>query len=284
MDLDCPVELHGFEVLHDDRENARIYARLNNLSEKGVLGFQAIVRWIDRKRSQSGEMNYTAENLRVAPRGRFTVSFFAESAPHVDDIEMAFTTIHFDDGTNWTGDLNRVIDISPIPDYDGRELNELAAVAGEDAICFAEQREGWWRCVCGRANSAEKELCARCRRGKDTALAQLNRETVLSGEAAWLPESLKPEERDYETPFRMDIPEKIAEENEEEAYAPSDDDLFKLRRQRNLLIRRTVTLVVLVTLIVFITWLWGVLNESKARVGDVIPPVPITTTDPDTPR
>ena len=44
VDLSCPIELRGYELLMDDNGHTRAYIRLFNLSERAVVAYSATTR------------------------------------------------------------------------------------------------------------------------------------------------------------------------------------------------------------------------------------------------
>lgn len=282
IDLSCPVELRGYELLHDDLRNVRAYLQLYNLSDMRVESFQIAVEWISA--SQSDTIFYTVDQPRAPARTAFTVYLSTDTVPDADSIHIAFLSINFDrDVPSWTGDAERLIDIEYHPEEDGRLLNALMGVAGRDAVQFPRNTKDYWICVCGRCNRHRETHCARCRREKEFVLSRLTREEVLLNRAPTLPDTLAPEPIEPEllaferraAPPPIDARPVKGDDEEPAPPRRAEKRRAKKRRHRQIILRRTALLTGFFLIAVASVLLWDWLDAQKERALEVRPPTRI---------
>lgn len=258
IDLHCPVELLDSEILRDDRGNVRAYLTLGNLAPSRIDRFEACVRWTNDE-GGAHEAIFTAENLRAPARATFTVSVSTGDLPGATALELVFLRVCFEEGgADWIGSPHRLTDVPDLPAPDGRDLNRLLALAGPDAVNFPYLNDRLWICVCGRPNPRRRKKCARCGRGRDQVLREYDMAGVLRAPMpAKKPPSVSPPP--FNDAQRKDF---------EKARA-------SFLRQRSLLIRRSVTMLVVALLIVIIAFLARRLSDDPKTTRDSIPPVKI---------
>lgn len=238
IDLTCPIEIRGYELICDDRGCARAYITLSNLAPHAIARFDAIVCWANSQNGHSAAHPFRADRLEADARSEFRLSLSTESVPEADTLEIHFTRVHFADGhADWIGGQAEWVEISELPEISGVEKRMLHIAAGEDAVRFPEKHEKHWVCVCGRANFRHQHTCARCLRDRTDVLRNLNRNAVLSGK--------QPEEPSQ----RIEPKRPTAEDRINELR--SRFQLF--RRQRNILVRRTITMGVVVLMLLSIS-------------------------------
>lgn len=276
LDFDCPLELRGYELLHDDRGKVRAYLRLMNLAGRRVADFEAVIAWYGDG-GECKKMPFTADQLRASARAEFTLSLSTDQCPQAKHVEIRFARIRFEDGSpDWTGeeaDMRR-IELPEPPD--GKSLNALVAAAGADARYFPEKHADYWLCVCGRPNPRGAEQCARCRRGRDVVLKNLTRKSVLSDAPPVLPGLLSPEpmpEPDLSLFARPAPPASAGERVRARAALEEDALRKKFLRQRSLILRRTVTMLVIAALIALIGLAIPYLKYQQQRAREIVPPV-----------
>lgn len=189
IDLSCPIEMRGYELLHDDTGAVRAYIDLFNLGDKTLSAYSVTVRW-----SRDGTQDYTSENLTVdgiaiPDGGSFQLMLSSSLVPFADRLELYFTRAEFAEIDNsksvWQPRDGDLVDVGEQKMLSGAELERLREAAGEDAVMYPETQDRFWRCVCGRINALKSDECARCRREREYVLGELNRKTVnLSEEDA----------------------------------------------------------------------------------------------------
>lgn len=181
VDLSCPLELRGYELIADDAGHTRANITLFNLARRRVSAIEAVAHWRSSRTGASAAVPLVLDHLRAAPRDYFRFSLPANAAGPVDELELNFTCVRFEDGQReWRAGSGPVVDIAEVQPLAGREQNALLAAAGEDAVCFAETDGGFWRCVCGRVSPPEARRCLRCGRRREELFPALTRAAVLA--------------------------------------------------------------------------------------------------------
>lgn len=184
IDLSSPLELRGYEIMHDDSGAARAYIDLFNLSDYTVNAYSATVRW-SRDGSDDGFNDYVAvDNIAIPGGAFFKLVLSGGDFKYPDRIEMYFSSVSFDNGMLWEPKDGDLVDVGEFKPLEGEALERLKAVAGEDASIFPETQDNFWRCVCGRINALESDECMRCRRERNYVLTELNRKIVDLNEEA----------------------------------------------------------------------------------------------------
>lgn len=181
VDLSCPIELRGYELLQDDNGNMRAYIRLFNLSEKTVVSYSATTRWYNSLSREDATENITVDEMRVASRSAFKLVHSTQNFMNADHVEMYFSSVSFEDGEVWTPKDGDLVEIGEQPVLEGEELDLLRAAAGDDAVQFPQVQNKYWRCVCGRINLLETDECVRCGRDRQSVLKRFNARAILGG-------------------------------------------------------------------------------------------------------
>lgn len=275
LDLSCPLEMLGYELLRDDNSNLRVYLLVGNLSRSRVSLIEGEVRWISRARGVSVDVPFTADDMRAGPRAQFKLQM-STSQPHdADHVELVFHRIGFEDASSdWQHDPSRLVQVDPPNVPKGRQLNMLLAVAGRDALNFPHQSSTHWMCVCGRANPPEQMACARCERDRDDVLHSLSQSAILIDGASNVPvvPIAEPEIPEFLTPPASE-PKPVSEaEQTNQAY---DALRSQLRGQRNVLLRRSIFLLSVVVIVLLLMYAFEWLTEKQQQALEIRPPVKI---------
>ena len=256
IDLTCPIEIRGYELICDDRGCVRAYISLFNLSPHAIARFDAIVCWSNSANGQSTAQPVRAELPDADGRASFRFSLSTGTVAEADTLELHFTRVHFADGeADWIGGQAEMVEISELPEIPGPELRMLSAAAGDDAVRFPEKHEKHWVCVCGRANFRHQTVCSRCLRDRSDVLRNLTRNAVVNG--------IQPPPR----------PEKKPEKRRNDAFLEDLRGKFQLfRRQREVLVRRTITMGVIVALLLSAAAIGDYRDRVEAARRGAIPP------------
>lgn len=174
VDLSCPIELRGYELLMDDNGHTRAYIRLFNLSDHAVVAYSATTRWYNGLTRADVTENITVDEMLVEPRSGFKLVHSLVDFLNADHVEMYFTSITFEDGTVWKPVDGDLVDIGEQPVLKGEALDRLRAAAGDDAVQYPQTQKNFWRCVCGRINLLTAEECIRCGREQREVLTRFN--------------------------------------------------------------------------------------------------------------
>ena len=174
VDLSCPIELRGYELLMDDNGHTRAYIRLFNLSERAVVAYSATTRWYNGLTRADVTENITVDEMLVKPRSGFKLVHSLVDFLNADHVEMYFTSVTFEDGAVWKPEDGDLVEIGEQPVLQGEALDRLRAAAGDDAVQYPQTQKNFWRCVCGRINLLTSETCARCGRDQREVLTKFN--------------------------------------------------------------------------------------------------------------
>lgn len=181
IDLSCPIELRGYELLQDDHGNARAYLKLFNLSNQIVTGYSATVCWFNGLTRASITENIEVGACELAPKSAFKLVHSTRDTVAVDYVELYFSSVSFANGEIWRPKDGDLIEIGEQPRLEGAQLDMLKRAAGRDAVQYPQVQKNYWRCVCGRINLLEDESCARCERSRNEVLIRLNEKAIRNG-------------------------------------------------------------------------------------------------------
>lgn len=171
-DLTCPVEIISVQVKELEGENeGQIICLIDffNLSEKVIDSLQMNIICFDAQGERlGGRLVRTA--VMAQGRANFSGRFMPEHVDGAVRVEAAVEKVWFQDGVLWRREERNVREYTPNALAQGRELDRLKAVAGEDAAGYAREDDIVWMCVCGRANRTSDDRCMRCRREREQVL------------------------------------------------------------------------------------------------------------------
>lgn len=167
IDFLCPVENQGVIVKTNSKtgENYALF-KLFNTSDSVVTGVTFVARAYDAYGGELGELRVNFNDLEAQPK-----TFFAEKkaislkdVPDAKHITVEFLSVTFSEGEPYIPSGNTTEVQVTEPDYE--ERLRLISVAGEDALCYAQDMGPYWVCVCGRPNADGTAECVRCGRNK----------------------------------------------------------------------------------------------------------------------
>ncbi|MBQ1257051.1 MAG: hypothetical protein IIW08_02665 [Clostridia bacterium] len=179
VDLSCPIELRSYELLSDDFGNIRAYIRLHNLTNKKIVGYAATINWYNAITRARITENIAVDECGIEPEDGFKLVHSTQNLAKIDHVEMYFSSVTFDDGTEWKPGSGDLIEIGEQQELTGARLDRLRELAGEDAVQYPQVQKEYWRCVCGRINYLKDEKCVRCRRDRNRVLKQFNQRAVM---------------------------------------------------------------------------------------------------------
>lgn len=178
VDLSCPIELRSYELLSDDFGNIRAYIRLHNLSKKKIVGYNATINWYNALTRARITESISVDQCEVEPLSQFKLVHSTVNCAKVDHVEMYFSSVLYEDGTEWKPGDGDLIEIGEQPLLTGVKLDRLISLAGEDAVQYPQVQKEYWRCVCGRINLLSEEKCIRCQRDRNHVLKHFNPRAV----------------------------------------------------------------------------------------------------------
>lgn len=193
IDLSCPIELRSYELLSDDAGVTLASVEMFNLSDFTVLSYKITVHC--ESSSLGSEYTDTISVDDVAIEGGCTFKLSLPLAlKAIDKFELVFLEVRFDEGESWVPSEGKLVDVGELTPINGAELDVLKAAAGEDAVRYPETQDDFWRCVCGRINLLNDDVCYRCRRERDFVLKELNAKIIRMTDEAYR-ERLKHQKR-----------------------------------------------------------------------------------------
>ena len=80
IDLSCPVEMRGYELLHDDLGRARAYIDLSNVSDHTLSAYRATARWSKDGTDQAQNDYVSVDSLEIPPGDNFRLMLSACSS------------------------------------------------------------------------------------------------------------------------------------------------------------------------------------------------------------
>jgi len=246
-DLTCPIEV----------------VRVQISVETGDNGAEQVVCAIDfhslesEKTVDSVQMNivcYSADEMRLGGRlvrararemngTEFMGTFRPEHVSGTARVDASVEKVWFTDGVVWRREERNVREYQSNRLPEGRELDRLRSVAGEDAAGYAREDARVWLCVCGRANLNSEDKCRRCGRERQMVLTSFSREVIEA--------TLGEKERELEAISKENII-RSTEQNVREMEAVQ----AKQKKRKKRLSRLIVLLVILLAGVS--AWRWGV--------------------------
>ncbi len=181
IDFSCPVENQGV-IVKTNSKTGEPYAlfKLFNVSDKVIAGVSFMVRAFDANGGELGEIKVDLSDLNAEPK-----SFFAEkkavSLKNYADakhITVDFLTVFFAEGEHYTKSSDMTEIIINEPEYE--EKLRLISAAGDDALCYAQDKGTYWVCVCGRPNTADETECVRCGRNKKEVFEKFSSRAAIN--------------------------------------------------------------------------------------------------------
>ena len=179
VDLSCPLEMRGYELIHDDAGHTRALVRLSNLSGRRIAALEAVADWSAQASGAAAARPFRAERLAENADGCITLSLSSDSVWGADRLALHFSRVRFVDGSaDWRAGSGQVVDVGEAPVLPGEERNILDFLAGPDAQIYAEMGIDTWICVCGRTNERDRKYCVRCGRVREEVLSKYTKSAV----------------------------------------------------------------------------------------------------------
>ena len=176
IDLTSPVEILACALPKNDY--AACDLTLFNLSGDQVTSVEATLTLTDENGEEIMRVIHRARSLDGAPGKTFVMTVPAENMTRAKGWEATVDKVWFDNSSIWRRSKTGMIEYNPNDLEPSNALNNLRAVAGEDAVGYPEEQNGLWLCVCGRPNDGRAEACVRCQRNRAETFAKHSREAV----------------------------------------------------------------------------------------------------------
>ena len=251
IDLHCPVEHLSTDFTHDDRDNVRAYIKLNNLSGHFVERLDAVAIFTDGS-NRRAQLPFSMEKLYIKPRSAFKAIVTTSELPTATHVDIQFTRVIFaGDEPLWMYSAARLVEIPDLPRPDGRDLNRLIDAAGDDAVVFPIRTGHLWICVCSRANPYRRKKCRRCGRERDHVLDTFDMARLLTQPAP------RRKAKSVDLTLLFDKPSSQAKKAQRKQ---------RFLRERRMLIRRTITMLVIIALILLFAWVYHALTTKPQSI------------------
>ena len=186
IDLSCPAEVWRCQLIHMDLEGGQTGTGaevvLHNLGDKTVVSTEVTLVLHARGGDETSRVLYRAHDLFARCREPFS---FVVPLPEDEEkgepykVEVIIEKLWYEDGTVWRKSRNAMTEYQSNALKNGRDLEMLRFVAGDQAVGFPQEQEKVWLCVCGRPNSLQSTQCVHCLRTKDEVFRTFNRESVI---------------------------------------------------------------------------------------------------------
>jgi hypothetical protein len=252
MDLSCPVEFRGVEVLRDSGGRAQAYLTFMNLSRRALTELDVMVTMLDAQGASMGIRPLRYRAITARGRAAFTLCMVMDDLPFFEDVRVTIRRVGFEKGDVWHCDEDALMDCTVDELPPGPDRVALVAVAGTDALCWPEERRDTWVCVCGRFNENNRLLCRRCGRAKADTFAHFQPGAVRE---AYLRQKQRALEQERTQRDEATAAARTKQARRQQDYARR---YLALRRRRRLLwVGLTAALLVI----------WGLWNAGIAVVG-----------------
>lgn len=176
IDLSCPVELWQYQL--PDKEYPACVFLMYNLSLKTVVSIQATLIAYNEEGEQAGRLVERVQDIVGEAKKTFDMVIFVDPQFPSYEMELVVEKVWFEDGTIWRRNNQQQLTYTPNLLPNGRDLEMLRFVAGNDAVGYPQDQGALWLCVCGRANAAREEVCRRCMRSKEMVFTQYDPEAI----------------------------------------------------------------------------------------------------------
>lgn len=180
IDLSCPVENRG-SIVKTNSETGEQYLllKLLNISEKTITSVNFNVKAYDENGTELAVIPVEFTELEAEPK-----TLFAENkaislvdVPDAKNFVIDVTSATFLDEEPYAPSDENTVDV----DTKEASVDDVIAIReyAPGAICFAEENEDHWKCVCGRPNFLDSENCVRCGREKAETLSKFSSKEAL---------------------------------------------------------------------------------------------------------
>ncbi len=176
IDLSCPVEVWEASCPSPEREACGL--KLFNLTDKTVNSVEINAFTRDKNNRELQHIIHRCYSLHGHPHAAFEAAIAMEYDPMAVGTEAAVTKVWFDDNTVWRKTRDPLAEYTPNELGPCKDLDMLHYVAGPNAVGFPEEQEQVWLCICGRPNSLQSGICARCGQPKERIFETYNRENI----------------------------------------------------------------------------------------------------------
>lgn len=176
IDLSCPVEMNRYSLPKNEAEFCSF--TLRNVSNQVITSVELVLCCLDLAGHELLHQRTSVNDLTVQPQEQFETEIRTVEWHDVDQVNLIVQKVWFANGDTWRKDKTVLsyYESNELPN--GRDLDHLRFVAGEDAVGYPVRMGNVWVCVCGRPNSIEAPYCCRCARSAVEVFTCFTREDV----------------------------------------------------------------------------------------------------------
>ncbi len=213
IDLSCPVENRG-SIVKTNSETGEQYLllKLLNISEKTITSVNFNVKAYDENGAELATIPVEFTELEAEPKTLFAENKAISLAetPDAKNFVIEVTHATFVDEEPYIPSEENTVDVDSkeAPVDDVIALRELAP----GAVCFAEENDDHWKCVCGRPNFIDSENCVRCGREKDETLSKFSSKEALENTVAEIKEAEEQAAKEAEATAAAELEAKKAKQ------------------------------------------------------------------------
>lgn len=179
MDISCLTEFRKIEQVHFSDGRRLAYLTFLNESDETIIAISGRLTMLDENGHVIERRRISFKNLKVKAREAYVCNLVLDDYPMFDDAHVSVESVSFLMQDSWSMDPDNYMNCKPPELSPGPERVALVAVAGHDAVCFPEQRDQYWICVCGRFNKKEWNVCCRCNRLRQKVFREFSKSAVL---------------------------------------------------------------------------------------------------------
>ena len=253
MDISCPTEFRKLEQVHFSDGRRLAYLTFLNESDETIIAVSGRLTMMDANGYVIERRHVSFKNLQVEPREAYVCNLVLDEYPMFEQAYMAIESISFLMRDTWAMDPGQFINCKPPALPPGPERVALVSIAGADAVCFPEQREQYWICVCGRFNKKEWNVCCRCSRMRQKVFREYTKGAVIEAYRERL-------EKKHKSGGRKQVMMASAYVADKNAPTPLQEKKDRMERRERSLLIGTITVLVVSLL------LWGILRHSQKKM------------------
>ena len=195
IDVECPLIILRSELIkvYSDENliEAKIEVDMKNKTKKVVQAIEFRIRALNYfdEELENLSFSYTVSQIAFDKKEKAEINI-PVSAEYVEQIgisEIIISRLRYINGEQWKTQNNRVTIT-----LEDEDIKLYQHYFGIDAICYPEQDEKNWKCICGTQNNNDNELCRLC--GRDLKDIKISKEGIKEKLIIEIPTELSIEE------------------------------------------------------------------------------------------
>ena len=171
IDFNCPVELESYSIIEPlDGDYANVSIKFRNKTGKQISAIKFDVYFynifyepVDIGNGYVSEIVFLDLQLEPSEVLASENVFKIPCSDNIRRVKVIVKKVVYDNGIRWLYDEEDLIEVETAF-LDGKEIENLQIVMGDDAICYPRKENSYWQCVCGNVNSYDNDLCSKCKK------------------------------------------------------------------------------------------------------------------------